>query len=403
MKRKYKSLKQIPLIDLVEISDSGTWGEKVDNDTSFPILRSSDIYEDKLVYDKYEKVVIPNKDIERKRLSNGDIIVTKSSGSAHLIGKCAIFNPPDDQKYYFSNFMLRLRTKKSSLYYKWLYYWLISPIGKFILLQLNDTTSGLRNLNLTLYTSQKIPWIELEEQKRIAEILDKADELRRKRRKAIEQCDEYLRSVFLDMFGDPVTNPKGWEVKKLEKVGTVKIGPFGSLLHREEYINNGYPLINPSHIINSTIVTDLNLTVNEEKYFELKQYQMKTGDIVLARRGEIGRCGLITKNEDGYLCGTGSLFIRPQKELNSVYLLKLISTTQIKQVLENEAKGITMKNLNSKTIGRLIIPVPSISIQIKFAEIVKKTEAIKAKMEEQLQQAEDMFNSLMQRAFKGEL
>ena len=92
------------------------------------------------------------------------------------------------------------------------------------------------------------------------------------------------------MFGDPVENPLGWKKVALSDVAEIKIGPFGSLLHKEDYIENGHPLVNPSHIIDGSISTDSKLSISDVKYAELNSYHLKVGDVVLGRRGEMGSC-----------------------------------------------------------------------------------------------------------------
>ena len=128
--------------------------------------------------------------------------------------------------------------------------------------EINQFENGAAQPNLSAKDLKnfKIPLPPLTEQKRIAAILDKADAIRRKRQQAIQLADDFLRAVFLDMFGDPVTNPKGWEKKNLKDIARIQIGPFGTQLHKEDYITDGVPLINPSHIINSNIVPKRNLS-----------------------------------------------------------------------------------------------------------------------------------------------
>ena len=186
-----------------------------------------------------------------------------------------------------------------------------------------------------------IPLPPLAEQRRIASILDQADELRQKRQQAIEKLDQLLQATFIDMFGDPVSNSKGFDVKKLsEQVDLIQIGPFGTQLHQEDYIENGIPLINPSHIKNGKIVPNLKLSVSQSKYGELSQYHLKLNDVLLGRRGEMGRCAVVTKKEVGWLCGTGSLFLRPNVEkINPFFLEMLLSSDSIKRYLENVSQG----------------------------------------------------------------
>lgn len=249
----------------------------------------------------------------------------------------------------------------------------------------------------------QIPLPPLETQHKIAAVLDKAQELIDLRKAQIEKLDEFLRSVFLDMFGDPVTNPKGWEEARFKEVAKIKIGPFDSLLHAEDYMKGGIPLINPSHIVKRKIKPDENLTVSPAKMNELKAYQMHEGDIVLGRRGEMGRCAVVTIAENDYLCGTGSMLISPTQKINPTFIVDLISSASFRTVLENAAQGITMKNLNSNILENIKIIVPSMKLQKHYVFVVEKTEQQKNLMQQSLTEMENNFNGLMQRAFRGEL
>lgn len=249
----------------------------------------------------------------------------------------------------------------------------------------------------------KVPLPSLPDQHHIANILSKAENLIAQRKESIRLLDEFLKSTFLEMFGDPVRNEKKWNKSELKNFAKVRIGPFGSLLHREDYVQNGVPLVNPSHISDGKIIIDPELTISKNKMKELSAYVMHEGDVVLGRRGEIGRCAAITKKEDGFLCGTGSIFIRPTSELNPIFLYNIISSASMRKVLENSAKGITMKNLNSGIIENLKIPVPPIKLQTQFAQIVSKTEALKSQYQQSLQELENLYGSLSQKAFRGEL
>src|ERR1035437_2169435 len=137
------------------------------------------------------------------------------------------------------------------------------------------------------------------------------------------------------MFGDPVRNEKEWKKSELKGFAKIRIGPFGSLLHREDYVQNGVPLVNPSHISQGKIIIDIDLTISKEKMKDLSAYVMHKDDVVLGRRGEIGRCAVVTETEEGYLCGTGSIFIRPTKSLHPIFLYNIISSSSMRKVLEN--------------------------------------------------------------------
>lgn len=253
--------------------------------------------------------------------------------------------------------------------------------------------------------NSKIPLPPLAEQRRIASILDQADELRQKRQQAIEKLDQLLQATFIDMFGDPVSNPKGFEVKKLsEQVDLIQIGPFGTQLHQEDYIENGIPLINPSHIKNGKIIPNHKLTVSQSKYEELTQYHLRLNDVLLGRRGEMGRCAVVTENEVGWLCGTGSLFLRPNLEkINPFFLELLLSSDSIKRYLENVSQGQTMANLNKTIVGSIPLISPSIEIQNKFFLIAEKIDKMKTELKSAKNQVNNLFSSLQNQAFNGTL
>lgn len=247
-----------------------------------------------------------------------------------------------------------------------------------------------------------VPLPPLPEQKRIAAILDKADAIRRKRQQAIQLADDFLRAVFLHMFGDPVTNPKGWETKALKDIARIQIGPFGTQLHKEDYIEGGVPLVNPTHIVKGQIVPKNDLTISAQKHAELPEYHLEAGDIIMGRRGEMGRCAVIGEKESGWLCGTGSLFLRPNKAgVFSEYLNKFLSSDAIKSHLESESQGATMPNLNKTIVGNIRVPVPSDLVLERFAAIKEK--ALGAKAMYSTFSKEVIFDAISQKAFSGQL
>ena len=281
-------------------------------------------------------------------------------------------------------------------------YWALQHID---LMANTDRAAMGQTLNKAKLKEIKIPLPPLSEQKRIAHVLDKADELRQKRQQSIEKLDELLQATFIDMFGDPLTNQKNWEISKLvNEIELIQIGPFGTQLHQEDYVENSIPLINPSHIRNGKILPDNKLTVSEEKYHQLPQYHMKTNDVIVGRRGEMGRCAVVTERENGYFCGTGSLFLRMnEKNLNATFLSFILSSNSIKKLLENSSQGVTMANLNKKIVSEIPLIMPNIDLQSKFGEFVDSINLQKQRLKVQSKQQENLFQSLQQRAFNGEL
>ena len=241
-----------------------------------------------------------------------------------------------------------------------------------------------------------IPVPPLSTQLSIVSELDKINELIRLKREQLKDYDNLAQSIFYEMFGDPVVNEKGWEVKKLGEVSMIKTGPFGSMLHKEDYITGGIPLINPMHIQNFKAVPDKDFTISMEKAAELCNYQLKINDVIFARRGDIGRCAVISDKEAGYLCGTGSLFVRFERKLSSVYTMYAVRTTSFIKELVSKAKGATMLNLNSSTMENLRFPIPPLPLQQLFAQRIELIEKQKAEIQRTISDLETLLASRMQ-------
>jgi type I restriction enzyme S subunit len=340
---------------------------------------------------------------QEKILKDGDILVS-SANSWNLVGKCCQV-PPLEYKATAGGFISILRPSNSNLDPKYLYRWFSADFTQHTIRSFGNQTTNISNLNHKRTLNHKIPLPPLWEQKRIAGILDAADRLRAKRREALAQLDTLLQSTFLDLFGDPVTNPKGWEVKRFKDTNTtIQIGPFGSLLHREDYIQGGIPLINPMHIKGGQIKVGNEQTVSEEKASQLTNYRLQTGDVIMGRRGEMGRCAIVTQNENLMLCGTGSLFLRSSsEEFTPLYLTRTLSNSSMIRKIESLCLGVTMPNLNRTIMQNLNIPLPPLPLQQRFAAIVEQVEAQKTRMRAQLTELDTLFAALQQRAFIGEL
>ncbi|BBB29888.1 restriction endonuclease subunit S [Neptunomonas japonica] len=158
--------------------------------------------------------------------------------------------------------------------------------------------------------------------------------------------------------------PEHWVVAQL-KFNTLEMqtGPFGSQLHAEDYVVDGIPLINPAHMIDGKIIPDQRVTVDNETHERLKRHKLSQGEIIFARRGELGRCAIVTKNEEDWLCGTGSLKAKLNARLIPKYSYLLITSDGVISELSLESKGSTMDNLNTETLGRVRLPVPPVTEQ----------------------------------------
>lgn len=231
------------------------------------------------------------------------------------------------------------------------------------------------NINLSILKAFTFPLPPLETQKQIAKQLNKCTTLLAKHKQMLEKYDTLIKSRFIEMFGDPVINERKWGKVKLDSVADIKIGPFGSLLHQEDYIIGGHALVNPSHIIDGRICTDEKLTISDEKYTELFPYHLQKHDVVMGRRGEMGRCAVV--DSDGMLCGTGSLIIRSKGELKPDFIQKIISFPSYKKTIEDKAIGQTMPNLNVPIVSSFEIIKPPKEVQDNYSTFVQQIDKSK--------------------------
>ena len=169
-------------------------------------------------------------------------------------------------------------------------------------------------------------------------------------------------------FTPPFPIPASWQWVRLEDiVCRFSTGPFGSALHKSDYCESGIPIVNPTNIKNSLIEETSIQRINRDKYSTLSRYILSEGDIVLARRGNLSKCAIVTSNERGWLCGTGSFFIS-LIGLDNRLFLEIYTSKYAQEYLESDSVGATMSNLNQGLLENLMIPLPPSKEQIRIIE-----------------------------------
>lgn len=284
-----------------------------------------------------------------------------------------------------------------SIYNKYLFYFL--RLKKEYLNSLGRGAT-FKEISKSIVESISIPIPPKSTQLSIVSELDKINELIRLKKEQLKDYDNLAQSIFYEMFGDPVENEKGWEVKKIGDLAIVKTGPFGSMLHKEDYITDGIPLVNPVHMKDFKIVPDKEFTISKEKACDLENYMLQNNDVVFARRGDIGRCAIVSKAEHGYLCGTGSLFVRFTEDIESVFIMYIVRSESFSKHLVSKAKGATMLNINSNTIADLEILLPPLPLQHLFAQRIEQIEHQKSEVAKAITDLETLLASRMQYWFE---
>ena len=258
-------------------------------------------------------------------------------------------------------------------------------------------------LNKAKLNELKIAYPSKEEQEKIVSILDKADEIRAKKKLANDKLDEFLKSTFISMFGDSKANPKGFELKELQTISNVG---SSKRVFVNELVENGIPFYRGTEIgalaEGKEITPELFIT--EEHYKELCDCtgRVKQGDLLLPSICPDGRIWQVQDNTDFYFKDGRVLWIRPNSGENSTYI-----RYALKELFQSDythiASGTTFAELKIFILKTLNIMYPPMEQQNKFAKIVEKVEAQKQKNEKVIEQMNNLFNSLSQRAFKGEL
>ena len=175
----------------------------------------------------------------------------------------------------------------------------------------------------------------------------------------------------------PFEIPDSWIWVRLgTALNQASTGPFGSMVHKEDYVESGIPIVNPANIIHGNISSEKIKKVSNAAANRLSSYKLKAFDIIIGRRGEMGRSAVVESHQEGWLCGTGCFFVTPSKLLLPQYLVFLLNSPFIKAALTENSVGTTMNNLNHNILQSLLIPVPPINEQKKIMTNYQKSTAI---------------------------
>lgn len=196
--------------------------------------------------------------------------------------------------------------------------------------------------------------------------------------------------------------PEDWHVKKLSDIASFRTGPFGSALHKSDYITNGVPVINPMHIIDGQINPSEGMTITEEAAKKLSEFRLTSGEVIIGRRGEMGRCAVVREGNNGWLCGTGSMIIRPKNNLNPEFLQRILASSSVISAIEETSVGSTMINLNQSTLGGLWIQAPSLVEQQAIAEALSDTDALIESLEQLIAKKRQIKQGAMQDLLTGQ-
>lgn len=371
------------------------------SESGYKILRANNI-QDGIIGDLDDFVFIEKSCInESQVLIEGDIIICASSGSKHLVGKAASFTSKIG-KYSFGAFCKVLRPS-NNVSKRYFHFFFQSPEYRKVISSLSEG-ANINNIRNEHLDNLEIPLPPLPIQEKVAEILDKADELRRKDQELQAKYDELAQAIFIDMFGDPVKNEKGWKKGFLQDYykNGVKCGPFGSALKKEEFLDYGIPVWNMDNIQSFEFVDLPRLFVSKEKYLMLKQYEVHEGDIIVSRAGTVGKMCVVNSKHTKSLLSTNLIRLSLNESviqpLFFVHLMKYFAQ-RIGRLKTGSEEGFT--HMNTGVLDNLEIYIPPLHLQEAFAKKIELINQLKAQTN--TAKSEELFQSLLQKAFKGEL
>lgn len=251
-----------------------------------------------------------------------------------------------------------------------------------------------------------IPLPPLTEQKRIAAILDKADAIRRKRQQAIQLADDFLRAVFLEMFGDPVTNPKGWEVNKLEKM--ILVGPTNGLYKPSSEYGQGTRILRIDGFYDGALSEQNKLKRVSLSQDEVKKFQLTDRSIVINRvnsKEYLGKSCFVEFLEESTVFESNMMNFRvDETKLNPRFLVQQLQMPNIKMQIATCAKdAVNQSSINQTDVKQFDVLIPSIALQNKFESVCKRYSESILSTQNSLAEAGHLFNALSQKAFSGEL
>lgn len=383
------NLRYVICSEIIDVRDGTHDSPKYIIDGGYPLITSKNINNNKIDFSNVNYISEEDyiKINQRSEVSNGDIIMPMIG----TIGNPVIIDT--DKKFAIKNVALFKLANNETILSKYFYYILKTQDIKRQLE--SNKRGGTQNfVSLKNIRDLKIPLIDILEQKKIVEILDKAQQLIDKRKKQIESLDELVKSKFIEMFGDPISNPKGWHREKMNDVAPVVNykGDFNEekiwLLNLDMVESNTGKIIDYNYVMKNEIGSSTcTFDTTNVLYSKLRPYLNK----------------VVIPNSIGYATSEMVPLQPLNSKINRYYLTYMLRNKSFVDYISEKVAGAKMPRVSMNDFRNFEVPIPPIELQNQFVDFVKQVDKLKFEMEKSLKELEDNFNSLMQKAFKGEL
>jgi type I restriction enzyme S subunit len=395
-------------LNLIEVADvfNGMTPSKIEQRIQgYPVLKIKDVSDNRKfrgVFESFVDIGLANK-FKSKFIKLNDTLILNAAHNADYVGSKQYRAESEVVNSLPTGEWLIVRGDSNKVDSVYLNFWL----------RLDATRFKIRNLvkGIHLYPKDvarlKIPLPPLAEQQKIASILDAADSLRQKDQQLIEKYTALNQSLFLEMFGDPVINSMEWDINKIADLTETKT-INGFFAKNEHYVEEGVPIVWITDFINKIYVNTQGLRKVNIKEDDISKYKLAYGDVLFCRSSltveGIGKCAIVPKSiTQDVLFECHIIKVRLGNKVIPEYFRFLSNTSYFRSKIMKNAKTSTMTTISQEGITNIFIPVPPISIQNQFAERILAIEAQKQLAQASLEKSEALFNSLLQRAFKGEI
>jgi len=376
---------------------NGLWTGKKPPFINIAVIRNTNFTKDcKLDLSDVAYLDVEEKHYATRKLILGDIIIEKSGGSdKQPVGRPVLFDIPNGD-YSFSNFTSTIRIKdQGKLTPEFLHYALYTAYIRGETLKMQSKTTGIRNLDFKAYNRLLIPIPLISEQQQIVEELDLLSSIIEKKKEQLKELDALAQSIFYDMFGDPVTNEKGWEVKKLNDIcKSIVRGPFGSALKKEFFVepdSTTYKVYEQKHAIQKNAAIG-SYYITKAKYEELSRFEVKANDIIMSCSGTIGELFRIPMFAEKGIMNQALLKFTLNTQIDCNYFLYMMEFVK----KDFTVRGSGLQNIGSvKIIKTMSFGLPPLSLQQQFASKIEAIEQQKELIKQSIKETETLFNSRM--------
>lgn len=341
-----------------------------------------------------------------KTVRSRDLLICRGNGNIRLVGRAR--RPPLDlPDVAFPDTVIGATFDTTQVDLRYVEYVWDSQLVRSQIEEMARSTNGTHKVNQSMIEAVKVPLPPIEEQRRIAVVLERADELRAKRREALAKLDTITQAIFVHVFGDPATNTRAWAEVPVAELADghdgIKCGPFGTQLSADEYANGGVPLWGIPHVNRHfRVPTDEFLT--PEKAQALSSYDIRPGDIVMTRKGTVGNCAVYPDDLPAGVMHSDLLRLRLGDDADPNFLAaQLTYSRSVQHQVRSMSGGAVMAGINVTKLRELVVVAPPVEMQREFAQHVGAAKQQRARLETGSARLDDLFASLQQRAFRGEL